>query len=327
MPLALLNGWQRGFPLVPRPYAEIGMRTGLAEEQVLDALRGWLADGKASRVGVVFAPRAAGASTLAAMQVPPGDLERVASLVSAQPEVNHNYEREHALNLWFVATAPSPAALEAALARIGAQGGLDVLSLPMVEEFHIDLGFDIETGKAPHRGSPPRAPGPLDDGDRRLVAAVQDGFPLVSRPFQAIGAAAGMDESEVRRRLTRWLEDGIARRIGIVVRHRGLGIDANAMAVWDVPDDAVSAAGARLAADPVVTLCYRRERRPPRWPYNLFCMVHGRDRAEVAAEVARAGAAASLSAHPHAVLFSARCFKQRGARYSGAARQVLGAGA
>ena len=324
---ALLNEWQRGFPLVPRPYAEIGGKLGMAEDHVLAALSGWLADGTLSRIGVVFAPRAAGASTLAAMRVPPPDLERVASLVSAQPEVNHNYEREHAINLWFVATAPSQQKLDAALERIGALAGLEVLSLPMVEEFHIDLGFDLATGAVPRRGTAARTPSTLDEGDRPLVAALEGGFPLVPRPYAAIGERAGLEEATVIARLARWVDTGIARRVGLVLRHRSLGIDANAMAVWDVPDEWVPVIGAQLAAEPAVTLCYRRERRLPQWPYNLYCMLHGRDRGAVVATLASLRERAGLAAFPHAVLFSARCFKQRGANYSGAARYALRGGA
>ena len=106
------------------------------------------------------------------------------------------------------------------------------------------------------------------------------------------------------------------RRLGLVLRHRELGYRANAMTVWDVPDERVPDAAAALTRLPFVTLCYRRPRRPPVWPYNLFCMIHGQDRALVLAEVEEATAVAGLSGLPRAVLFSRRCFKQRGARYA-----------
>ena len=311
----LLNGWQRGFPLVPRPFAAIGVRLGMSEDEVIAACRRGLEAGEISRIGVVFAPRAAGASTLAALQAPPGDLSRIAEIVSAQPEVNHNYERGHALNLWFVATAPDQAALDAALARIASLTGCEVLPLPMLEEFHIDLGFDLRTGHAP-RGAVHAPAATLDDDDRRLVKAVQGGLELMARPFDALAARAGTTEGEVLARLGRWLESGVARRIGIVVRHDSQGYRANAMAVWDVPDATVTQAGARLARHDEVTLCYRRERRRPRWPYNLFCMVHGRDREAVEASLARIAREDALDAFPAAILFSGRCFKQRGARYA-----------
>jgi DNA-binding Lrp family transcriptional regulator len=125
-----------------------------------------------------------------------------------------------------------------------------------------------------------------------------------------------MTESEVIATLGNWLASGIARRVGVVLRHRGLGYTANAMAVWDVPDSEVSAAGMRLARRPEVTLCYRRARRAPVWPYNLYCMIHGRSRRQVSAQLAALNEEEGLARYAHAVLFSRRAFKQRGARYA-----------
>jgi DNA-binding Lrp family transcriptional regulator len=152
--------------------------------------------------------------------------------------------------------------------------------------------------------------------DRRLIAAVQDGLPLVERPFQTVGEAIGLSEHEVIAGLRRLIGDGTIKRFGIVVRHRELGYCANAMVVWDVPDEQVKGAGRRLAELPFITLCYRRPRRPPAWPYNLFCMIHGRERATVLGQIEAATCAARLDGRSHAVLFSRRCFKQRGARYA-----------
>ncbi|HMA90985.1 MAG TPA: Lrp/AsnC family transcriptional regulator [Burkholderiales bacterium] len=312
----LLNEFQRDFPLVSRPFAEVAARCGLTEAQALGAYRAALADGLLSRIGVVFAPHAVGASTLAAMAVPPSRIDAVAKIVSAQPEVNHNYEREHRVNLWFVATAPSQEALEAALARIARESGIEVLALPLVEEYHIDLGFDLAGRTAPRAPRPPVATVPLDAAGRRLLAAVEDGFPLEPEPYAALARAAGMREGEVIATLAGWLAAGVARRVGVVLRHRELGYTANAMAVWDVPDSEVSAAGMRLARRPEVTLCYRRARQAPVWPYNLYCMIHGRNRQEVSAQLAALNGEVGLARTAHAVLFSRRAFKQRGARYA-----------
>jgi len=312
----LLNEFQREFPLVSRPFAEVAARCGLTEAQTLGAYRAALADGVLSRIGVVFAPHAVGASTLAAMSVPPSRIDAVARIVSAQPEVNHNYEREHRVNLWFVATAPSQEALEAALARIARESGIEVLALPLVEEYHIDLGFDLAGRGAPRAPRPATPPARLDAPGRRLLAAVEEGFPLEPEPYAALGRVAGMTESEVIATLAGWLASGVARRVGVVLRHRELGYTANAMAVWDVPDAEVSAAGVRLARRPEVTLCYRRARCAPAWPYNLYCMIHGRSRQEVSAQLAALNAEEGLARTAHAVLFSRRAFKQRGARYA-----------
>ncbi len=163
---------------------------------------------------------------------------------------------------------------------------------------------------------------PLDERDRALVRAVQGGLPLVPRPYAAVAAAAGMSEAEVISRLRRLAERGVIRRLGVVVRHRELGYTANAMVVWDVPDDRVAKLGRCLAAYPFVTLCYRRPRRPPAWPYNLFCMIHGRSREGVLAQVDQLVRECGLDALPRAVLFSRRRFKQRGAWYGGDARDA-----
>ena len=154
--------------------------------------------------------------------------------------------------------------------------------------------------------------------DRRLLGALEDGLALVARPYARLAAALGLSESDVITRLKRLIDEGVIRRFGVIVRHRELGYRANAMVVWDVPDETVSETGRKLAALPYITLCYRRPRRPPAWPYNLFCMIHGRDRAAVETLIEEATAHAGLAGRPRAVLFSRRRFKQRGARYGAA---------
>jgi hypothetical protein len=94
-------------------------------------------------VGPVFAPQRAGASTLAALAVPEDRLEEVAGLVSAYAEVNHNYQRDHTWNLWFVVTAPDTQRVQQVLADIESATGLGVLNLPLERAFYIDLGFPL----------------------------------------------------------------------------------------------------------------------------------------------------------------------------------------
>ena len=162
----------------------------------------------------------------------------------------------------------------------------------------------------------------LSERDRQLIAAIQDGLPLAPRPYAAIGDSLGMAEAEVIAGLRRLIEGGVINRFGVIVRHRELGYRANAMVVWDVPDVRVNAAGRMLAALPFITLCYCRPRRLPVWPYNLFCMIHGRDRDAVEALVDQASAAAGLEGLPRAVLFSRRRFKQLGAHSSAAPQEA-----
>jgi len=140
----LLNDFQHGFPLSPTPYADMARALGVTEAEVLEALSRFKAEGSISRVGAVVRPNTVGVSTLAAIAVPPAELERVAALVSSYTEVNHNYEREHQMNLWFVVTAPDPARLTQVLDEIACRSGYRVLPLPLLEDYHIDLGFDLK---------------------------------------------------------------------------------------------------------------------------------------------------------------------------------------
>lgn len=154
-----------------------------------------------------------------------------------------------------------------------------------------------------------------DARDRQLLAAIHGGLPLVSRPYAEVGARLGMVEAEVVERLQRLLAQGVIKRFGVVVRHHELGYRANAMAVWDVPDEQASEIGRRLARLDFVTLCYRRARSLPAWRYNLYCMIHGRDRATVQGHIVFINGLCGLNEMPHAVLFSRRRFKQCGADY------------
>jgi DNA-binding Lrp family transcriptional regulator len=307
--LELANSWQRGFPLAPRPFAEIACQCGLGEDEVLEEFLQLKTQGVIDRIGPVFRPNTVGASMLAAMAVAPARLAAVAELVSGEPGVNHNYEREHRYNLWFVVTGATEAQVRSTLARIEEAAQLAVMRLPLVEEFHIDLGFDLGTHAAPR--APRSGPFPeLSTQERNLVPAVAAGLPLVPAPYAAVARQLGMREAEVLRLLARMLADGRIRRMGAVIRHRRLGYRANAMAVWDVPDERVGEVGRALAQERAVTLCYRRARALPDWPYNLYCMVHGKRREQVRAEIARLEVPG-----PGAVLFSTRCFSQRAATY------------
>ncbi len=139
----LLDDFQRDFPVCARPYAAMAQRLGCDQATVLERLE-WLQQrGYVSRIGPVFRPNRLGASTLAAMAVPGERLQEVAKLVSSYSEVNHNYEREHAFNLWFVVTACDQAAVNQVLAQVRRRTGLAVMDLPLSDEFHIDLGFPL----------------------------------------------------------------------------------------------------------------------------------------------------------------------------------------
>jgi DNA-binding Lrp family transcriptional regulator len=305
---------------LPAPFAQIALRLGVTENVVLRSLETLRREGKIARVGAVFAPRRIGASTLAALAVPPDRLAAVAATVNRFPEVNHNYEREHAYNLWFVVTAGSEDRLRAALAAIEQAADCRLLRLPLVREYHIDLGFALHGDDSARKTVVAQRPfdtamPPLSEVERRLVMALQEGLPLFFRPFAVLASRVGCEEDEVIERLRHWCANGVIKRFGVVVRHRELGYTANAMLVHDVPDEAVDEVGERLAREAGVSLCYRRPRVLPQWRYNLFCMIHGRERVDVERKIVELRRRLGLKDFPHAVLFSLTRFKQGGARY------------
>lgn len=157
----------------------------------------------------------------------------------------------------------------------------------------------------------------IDATDRRLIAATQGGLPFVERPYHALGQELGLEPEEVMGRLRRMLASGVIRRIGAVPNHYRLGWTENGMSVWDVDDARLPELGPRVGALPFVTHCYRRPRRPPLWPYNLFAMVHGRAPEEVAEKIDRIGDLLGDACRGHDVLVSTRILKKTGLRLTG----------
>jgi len=155
----------------------------------------------------------------------------------------------------------------------------------------------------------------LNDAELRLIAAIQDGLPLSSHPYAEIAEQLDLSEQDVIEQISRLQSEGIIKRFGAVVRHHELGYTANAMVVWDIPDDQVDAAGKKLGEFDCVTLCYRRPRQLPLWPYNLFTMIHGQSRESVISALEKITTEAGLSAYSKELLFSGRRFRQRGAHY------------
>lgn len=160
---------------------------------------------------------------------------------------------------------------------------------------------------------PPQAQ--IDEQDEALIELIQTGLPLTARPYAELGKQVGMTEEQVINRIAYLNESKIIKRFGVVVRHHELGYNANAMTVWDIDDDKVSQLGACMGEFDFITLCYRRPRRLPEWPYNLFTMIHGKDREHVLSNIKLLVNQCGLDAVEYQVLFSTRRFKQRGAIY------------
>jgi len=154
----------------------------------------------------------------------------------------------------------------------------------------------------------------MDTIDRALVLATQSGLPIVEEPYAAIGARLGLSAHHVISRLDAMLSAGMIRRIGVVPNHYALGYRANGMTVWDVDDAEVDRLGELVGREPYVTHCYRRARRLPVWPYNLFAMVHARSRAEVQEKIEALRTLLGSACRASDVLYSKRILKKTGMR-------------
>jgi siroheme decarboxylase len=313
----LLNDWQRGLPLVSRPFSVLANDLEICESDVISRLKRFTKSGVVSRVGGVVRPNIIGASTLAAVSVPDLQVDEIAAVIGNEPGVNHLYLRENKVNLWFVATGPNNDHVSTALARIEKRIGTRVFDLRLERSYHIDLGFPLdergtkfcEASDALDRSAALE----LQGGDSELVQMLTLGLQLEHRPFRSIATSLGRSETDVLSRLQQLCEAQIVKRIGVIVRHRALGWRSNAMVVWDVSTEAIDQIGATLARLPGISLCYRRTRMKNVWPYNLYCMVHAKARDNALELIASASETEELKGCSRQILFSTRCFKQTGA--------------
>lgn len=274
---------QRGIPITAAPFADLAATCGTDEAALIALAQALLDSGEARRFGAVFDARRLGyRSALCAIQVPPADLARVASIVAAVPGVTHAYERGRPPwpNLWFTLAAPADTfdrTLDALRADC-APYAID--ELPALRRFKIDVIFDartrdrderVEPRAQPHLNAAPVAP--LDTAQQAIIRLLQGDIPLSPRPFAAAAGRLGMGEDALLSQLREWQASGILRRIGLLLRHREAGFKANGMCCWDIPEGEILAAGRRVAAQPEVTHCYERP-RTGRFPFTLYAMIH-----------------------------------------------------
>lgn len=322
----IINTLQTGFPLSRRPFADAALGLDLDESTLIHRLKSLLDTGFLSRFGPLFnAEKIGGALTLAAMAIPEHAFDTVAAQVNAMPEVAHNYAREHALNMWFVLATEKPEEIDQVIHKIETSCGYPVFNLPKLEEYC--LGFQVHMAEEGKIDTLPMQPSTisntrqnlseeqaLNHEERLLVTATQEGLPLTQKPYDALAEPLGMTARQVIYHLETMLQSGWIRRIGVVPNHYKLGLRGNGMSVWNLPDDKVSFLGRQMGALGFVSHCYRRPRRLPEWPFNLFAMVHGQDRSIVEQRVGNMARLLGGDNQGHAVLYSSRILKKSGMR-------------
>jgi len=314
----ILSIIQTDFPVEGLPFKALGERTGVSEEQAIEAVGGLLASGMVRRLGAVFDSRLLGYfSTLVAARIPPARIAQVAEMVSALPGVTHNYRRENVYNLWFTLTAESQQRLDEIIEDLKVHTGIDEFySLPALTVYKIRVSFDL--GDRPVAPPAPHAPAGsraarIDEGRKKLVRVLQESLPLVRRPFGRIAQQLGCPAGRLIEQVNDWLAAGVIRRFGAVVDHRMLGFKANGMAVFRVGPDRIDEVGRRLAERPEISHCYRRPALPG-FDYGLFAMVHGRSRDRVRRLVAEMAEKLGL-ADACEILFSATEYKKVSMKY------------
>ncbi|ELK51325.1 heme biosynthesis protein NirDL [Haloferax sp. BAB-2207] len=322
---ALIDGYQSGFPVERRPFRVVAAELGIDEDDALDRVRRLRDDGIFRRFGPVLNPPVIGSSTLAAVAAPEERFDEVAEIINGYRQVNHNYRRAHDWNMWFVVTAGSRETRDRILDEIEERTGCEVLNLPMLTDYYIDLEFPIVNDDRFARESlgatdvsatriSEDATGDLSDLEARLLVEIQGGFPLTKTPYRDVADALDAAVDDVLVAVERLLADGCIKRIGCVVNHIVTGFRNNCMVVWNVPDDELDARGEAVGSLPYVTLCYHRPRRPEQgWEYNLFTMIHGRDADAVDEKIDEL--AADHLPFDHERLYSTAKLKQTGAQY------------
>ncbi len=311
----LLDDWQRNLPITARPFSVLADALKIDESEVLQRLEQMQSSGRITRVGATCSPNTISASTLAAVAAPDDQIDTISAHISAEPGVNHSYLREDHWNIWFVVTGPDRAYVDAAIKRIEAKTQQQVLDLRLVRPFNIDLGFRLDEHKKQTPTPAARTVNTevLREGDRDILQILCSGLQITQRPFRKIGIRLNREEDDILNRVKILHDAAIISRLGVIVRHRALGWSSNAMVVWQMEPQEIDTAGPKLAKFPGVTLCYERVPVENIWPYRLYSMIHGRSRTETLNVLHDVCAMPEMANVPHKVLFSTRCFKQKGA--------------
>lgn len=315
----LLNLLQTRFPLVSEPFLEIGRLLGIEGDEVIRRTQLLKSKRIIRQVSAIFDSRALGySSSLVAFSVPRERVEQVAEIVSAHLGVSHNYERDHAYNLWFTITVPPGTTPEAEVDQLAAKASPQAVRMfPTKRLFKIGVAFDMTGSESDNRSSAQysstrQEPIVLNEEDIAAVRALQQDLPLEPHPFAALAVKAGMREDELISRARAFLQMGAMRRYAAALRHREAGFSANAMAAWRVPEDMVEQIGPRLAAHAAVSHCYERPTYPD-WPYSVFTMIHGKSPEDCETTACELSKATGIT--DYVLLYSAREFKKSRVRY------------
>ena len=319
---ALLTEVQKRFPVDHRPFQLLGEKLGISEQECLERV-GRLETNKVIRqLSAIFDTRALGyQSTLAAMKVDPARVDEAAEVINQHPGVSHNYKRNDPFNIWFTLAVPPTDSLEQVIQILHVLAKVDeTIILPTLRLYKIGVKLDL-TGQESSleaqediydekRRMAPKPP--LTEQDIRFIRIMQEDLPLLEIPYAVWAEQAETTEEELFAWAKKMEPLGYMRRFAAILHHRNAGFKANAMVVWQVPEEQVDAAGEGMARFREVSHCYRRPVYP-NWPYPLFTMIHAETHSACMDVVKRIEE--RVGQFPHKNLFSTKEYKKVRVKY------------
>ncbi len=325
----LLNLLQSTFPLVERPFLEMGRELDLTEHEAIESVRSLKDRNVVRQISAIFDTRRLGyKTTLVAMRFADEDLDNGARIINEHPGVSHNYARTGPFNLWFTIAVAPDESLEEAVEEMSSRAGAETYRMmPTIRFFKIGVNFDMvkEVGNAAsyspdgYGNEGPKATNddwmkvvPVTEFEKDVIRELQEDIELVPRPFDLMVSRLGVSHQELFDMAAGFQERKIMRRFSAVLHHRRAGFKANSMAVWKVPEERAVEVGSIMAESKWVTHCYQRPTFPD-WEYTHFSMIHAttRDSCEtVANQIAEA-----TGIDDYMLLYSTREYKKTRVRY------------
>jgi DNA-binding Lrp family transcriptional regulator len=317
----LLNLIQVAFPLESRPFAFLADKLGVGEDDVIARLAALKQDKIIRQISMIFDTRALGyKSSLIASRAPDGRVDEVADVISEHPGVSHNYRRNHEFNIWWTIAVPPESSLEDHVQAVHDLAGAESTRIMQtIKMFKIGVDLDM-TGKRPMDAkttlpayqAPKRAQQPLTPLEIAALRQLQEDITLEPAPYAGMAERIGIDEAAILEMAHGFIADGLARRFAAVMHHRQAGFVANAMSVWQVPEERIETVGYEMAGFAAVSHCYQRPTYPD-WPYNLFGMLHARTKEEC--EETAIAIEDQTGIHDRRMLYSTKEYKKVRVRY------------
>lgn len=280
-PLArhLLGLLEEGFPFAPAPFEVLGNSVGMDADEVMKYVVGMKEAGLIRQIGPVYAPKPLGyKTTLVGVRVT--DIESAAERLVGCKGVSHAYEREYDINLWFTLAVPEGSSISGVVAGLlGSDVAEGATVLPAGRTFKLQSGFASLNRRASRAEALPHPAYPLvlSEQEKRVINGLPYDLPLALRPFDKLASKMGISVETLLQTCQGLVKRGVMKRYSGAVNHVKLGLEANAMACWSVPEKFVSVVARELVQFNEVSHCYERDTMPG-WHFNLFAMIHASNR-------------------------------------------------